>query len=570
MTRSPPTLAAVHRSSHAPSRPAAAPRANNELSFEVAPLSIGPTRPDARLWAIFATGLCLALLAVGRDRMMRDPGTLWHTVVGEDILTTGHITTTDRFSFTFGGKPWLAQQWLGECIMALIHRAAGLDGLLLAACAILAAIYASVATRLQRQGLPTFHAVFITLVVIAASSFHFMPRPHLATIAFTGLTFAILTDVEAGRASPRRLWLLPLIIAVWSNIHGGALGGVAMIGITCAGWIALTLVERCPGPASIATLVFLPIASAAATLINPFGPQLPKLWIDLMSMKSLPLIMVEHAPLQFASPEGIMIGLLGVGYVIACVKAHRAGLRATWVIPVVWFLLALSRIRHGPLFAITAAIALADILPLAIPALRNASEQLAKPCATASSSAITRCTLARQGGMAAASGGHALTPARNQRMLWPLVPALVIALIFTLQCLRIDVPLIGSNWARLSPQNWPVAATDVLREELKSPTANGRVFNALNFGGYLIYKLPDAKIYIDDRCELYGEAGLADYLDLMRNPARFDDVARAQDIQAALIRSKSRLADHLDKSPDWTRKHRDELAAVFVRNSNPR
>lgn len=492
--------------------------------------------------ALFATGMCFALLAVGRDRMMRDPGTLWHTVVGEDILTSGHITDTDRFSFTFGGKPWMAQQWLGEVAMALIHRAAGLDGLLLAACAILAATYASVAARFHRRGLPTFNAIFITLIVIAASSFHFMPRPHLATIAFTALTFAILVDVEAGRATARRLWLLPIIIAVWTNIHGGALGGVAMIGIVCGGWIPLALLQKRPAPASIFMLVSITILSAAATLANPFGWRLPQLWVDLMSMKSLPLIMVEHAPLQPASPEGIMILVLGAGYAIACFNARRAGLRVTWLVPIVWFLLGLSRIRHGPLFAITAAIALADIIPAALPRLSS-----------------------NVGGMAAVVGGHARADARSRRSPWFLVPTLTIATILALQYMRLELPLIGSGWARLGPANWPVAATDVLRDELKSPTANGRVFNALNFGGYLIYRLPEAKIYIDDRCELYGETGLSDYLDLMRNPARFDEVARQHDLRAAIIRSRSRLADHLVKSPEWTQRHQDEWAAVFIK-----
>ena len=515
----------------------------------------------ARLWALFATGMCLALLAVGRDRMMRDPGTLWHTVVGEDILTSGHITDTDRFSFTHAGKPWLAQQWLGECIMALVHRAAGLDGLLLMACAVLAATYASIATRLHRLGQPVFHAVFITLVIIAASSFHFMPRPHLATIAFTALTFAILVDVEAGRASARRLWLLPIIIAVWSNIHGGALGGVAMIGIVCGGWIALALTRRRTLPAPIARVALIVALSFAATLANPFGPRLPKLWIDLMSMKSLPGTIVEHAPLQPASFEGIMILVLGIAYAAACFRARKVGLRVTWAIPIVWFVLGLMRIRHAPLFAVTAAIALADILMrtglvtsvrIGYVKVRTEGDKLHRS--------------GGEGGMDAAFVGYDRRPSSRRLSPWHAAPIALIAVVFTLQANRIQFPLVGAGWARLSPANWPVSATEVLRDELKIPGANGRVFNVLNYGGYLIYKLPDARIYIDDRCELYEEAGLADYLDLMRNPARFDEVAQKFDISAALIRSRSRLADHLDKSPQWTRRHQDDLAAVYVRN----
>jgi len=53
----------------------------------------------------------------GREKMLRDPGTLWHTVVGEQVLRTGALPRTDSFSYTCQGQPWLAQQWLGECAM---------------------------------------------------------------------------------------------------------------------------------------------------------------------------------------------------------------------------------------------------------------------------------------------------------------------------------------------------------------------------------------------------------------------------------------------------------------------
>src|SRR5690606_12781926 len=46
-----------------------------------------------------------------------------------------------------------------------------------------------------------------------------------------------LCDVDAGRVKPIRLaWLVPLT-AIWTNIHGGVLAGVATLGLTVAGWI---------------------------------------------------------------------------------------------------------------------------------------------------------------------------------------------------------------------------------------------------------------------------------------------------------------------------------------------
>src|SRR5262245_24326703 len=138
---------------------------------------------DRRLRAIVFLVTWTALLWFGREKMMRDPGTLWHSVVGERMLETGSVVHTDWLSYTEAGRPWIAQQWLAECLMALIHRAAGLDGLLLAAATVIAWFFATLAARLARAGLPWPLVAVALMLVAGASSYHFMPRPHLATMA---------------------------------------------------------------------------------------------------------------------------------------------------------------------------------------------------------------------------------------------------------------------------------------------------------------------------------------------------------------------------------------------------
>src|SRR5437763_3401505 len=85
-------------------------------------------RPEIGLFL----GIWLVLMVGGRSRFFLDPGTFWHTVVGEQMLVTGHLIYDDTFSFTFAGQAWSPHQWLGECLMAALHRIGGLDSLLLA------------------------------------------------------------------------------------------------------------------------------------------------------------------------------------------------------------------------------------------------------------------------------------------------------------------------------------------------------------------------------------------------------------------------------------------------------
>src|SRR5262249_17515650 len=157
-------------------------------------------------------------------------------VVGERILASGELIHSDPFSFTFAGQPWIAQWWLGECALALLHRFGGLDTILLATATVLAGLYTCVAHPPLPPGLHPLPAVAPTLLAMGASAYHFHPRPHLINLVLLGWTFARLCDFEAGRIPLRSLfWLVPLFV-VWTNVHGGMLGGVGTLAVATAGW----------------------------------------------------------------------------------------------------------------------------------------------------------------------------------------------------------------------------------------------------------------------------------------------------------------------------------------------
>ena len=175
-------------------------------------------------------------MLAGRSRLFLDPGALWHIVVGERILSQQELPSADDFSCTFAGEPWIAQQWLGECVLALLHRVGGLDTVLLATATLLAGLYTWVGHRLLRAGMHPLIAVLVVALAVLASTYHFHPRPHLINLILLGWTFARLCDFEKGRASLGSLfWLIPLY-ALWTNIHGGMVGGVATIAAAAAGW----------------------------------------------------------------------------------------------------------------------------------------------------------------------------------------------------------------------------------------------------------------------------------------------------------------------------------------------
>ena len=196
--------------------------------------------------AVAFMAIWLALLAIGRTGMMRDPGTFWHTTTGEIFLKNGLIRH-DPYTFTFAGTEWMPHQWLGEVGMALAHRVGGFDTELLGAVTILAAAFALLTARLIGTGLHPVAVAALVMIGLAGAGSHFHVRPHVVTIAALAVTAVLLTDYDLGRIPFRRLlWLVPLLV-LWTNIHGGVLGGFGTVVIAVAGWIVFWLLGR-PSP----------------------------------------------------------------------------------------------------------------------------------------------------------------------------------------------------------------------------------------------------------------------------------------------------------------------------------
>src|SRR5271166_3823468 len=123
--------------------------------------------------------------------------------------------------------------------MSLIHRVGGFDALLMLMNAILAGLAAWIGKRFIDGGLHPFPAAGVVALGMATAGFHFYLRPHLATIVLTAVFMAWIVDFDRCHIGINRLvWLIPLCI-VWTNLHGGVLGGIAMLGIAALGWLIL-------------------------------------------------------------------------------------------------------------------------------------------------------------------------------------------------------------------------------------------------------------------------------------------------------------------------------------------
>ncbi len=119
----------------------------------------------------------------------------------------------------------------------------------------------------------------------------------------------------------------------------------------------------------------------------------------------------------------------------------------------------------------------------------------------------------------------------------------------------------------LDETRFPVAAVRAMR----ATGATTRVYNAFNFGGYLIYE--GVPVFVDGRAiTLYPEGFLLRFAAAYGSAAMFEQLAERYEVDTVLMPADSArarsLVVRLSGDPGWREVFRDEVAVVFVRASS--
>lgn len=491
-------------------------------------------------------GVWLVLL-VGGSRFLRDPGTFWHITTGEKILGEGFIAH-DPYTFTFEGTPWVPYQWLGEVAMALLHRVGGFDAVLVASTAVAAGLLAWLGTRFIRTGLHPVFALGVTLLAAAVMAHHFHARPLLFTMVGMAAVMLAVCKFEAGEVKLKQLpWFVPLFW-VWTNVHGGMLGGLTTLGLAGIGWAAWRVLGW-PSPLTSWKATFalagVGLACGLTAFASPYGADLPKTWMQIMNMPHLPELIVEHSRFDFSDPKGWTTLALAAVYLTLLAGVLPARPRVAWLVPLFWLAQAMLRVRHGSLFAVVSAVAILDLWPHT-----------------------------RYARWLAAKRPDVYTPTSGRdRAFWPVLLTAVLAVGLSVSCqwLGWDVPLVGRGTAKLDPTLWPTQLNaDITAHEPHQGEPN-RIFCEYIYGGYLIYHAPGYKVFVDDRCEVFGD----DWLMRFVKADSEGTTAAMADWQSQYGRFDFALTTSTDRdsgydwyfrtSPDWTVVRRTDTASLYKR-----
>lgn len=251
-----------------------------------------PNTTKSVLFGIMATGVLFLL--TGFHRLNHTD--LWgHLNFGRWIAEHGSLPTADPFAATQVNQPMLHSAWLSQLIGYEVQANFGNEGLALGHCILVAlmgvVLMVAVAKR-QTTGTVVWMAG-ILLFVLGLPILGTI-RPQLFGMLCAAVTLLACTKLITTR---RPLFWLPVLFALWANLHGSVLMGIAILGLFAVGMTYEIWKEAAGDFAKVKaderlSRVWLAVTIATvATFLNPHGP--------LLLLRTI--FFGEHAALQYIS-----------------------------------------------------------------------------------------------------------------------------------------------------------------------------------------------------------------------------------------------------------------------------
>jgi hypothetical protein len=252
-----------------------------------APERAGPELPVAWIGVAVVTAFAAVISAVAADAR-------WLAALGHAITARGGIPDGVPFADapTHG---WQNVPALAELIFGGLDSLAGARGLQFAQVACVAIACSLVAYDARRLGAGDRSAMIVLIAVIPAAFAAIVAiRAQMFSLALFPV-LAVILRAESRRPS-RLIWLIPPLLALWSNLHGAALTGLAVAG-------AYLLLERGRREPLVAGGVL--VASVAALCLTPALWHTPSYYSGVLGGEAARQGIGLWAPFSFSSGPDI-------------------------------------------------------------------------------------------------------------------------------------------------------------------------------------------------------------------------------------------------------------------------
>lgn len=471
-------------------------------------------------------------------RPITDNDLWWHLAAGKYMVENQKILESDPFSYTNYGRVWIDHEWLSQIIFFFVHEGFGAPGLVVLKSLIVVLAFCVLYLR-SRLHMGVLFSI-ITLYVAASLSWNaWLERPMIFTFLFISIILYLLDLYDKGATD--RLFLIPALMPLWANLHGGFILGIL---ITLIYSIAYLFAGE---KARSKKLFLISGISVAISAVNPYTYHLLLYPFQYSYQNVHSLFIQEWQSPTFHAISVYEIVLLGAILVFAKSRATNTHILLT----LAFAHFSLFAIRNISLFAmVVTPIVLAYTEKYLIRALGSSEPEF--------NMVVLKELIGKAG----------LRSEAKMSLLDRFLPVFLYVIVILAFLVPLFNYLLFGPAFDTSPRGFPENAVRYLLEQ----KPEGNLFNLYGWGGYVIWRAyPQYKVFIDGRADMYGDF-VYEYISVQRLGSNWREIFEKYGVRVVLMPVDQPLDVLLKEAPEWVEAYRDQTAVVYTlskRNTTP-
>ncbi|HUN60778.1 MAG TPA: hypothetical protein VMU53_02260 [Candidatus Sulfotelmatobacter sp.] len=480
------------------------------------------SRP-AQLAALIGLLSSIGVYSLREKFCVIDFDTWWHLKVGDWILQNAALPHTGILSRTAAQLPWVAYSWGYEVLLSLFYSWFGLVGIGILGTLLTISVAWAIYWMLRRLSQRFWPAFLLTGVVCAAFLFNGAPRPVFFSYILFCLVLALLFQSQrSARIQP--LYWLPLIFLFWANLHIQFIYGLFTVGmfavvhLTQQALAKLNFVPSYLLPSSLPSgrLLLILVACLAATFVGPnfYHPYLVVLAYTKAKFSYKVILELQPLPFRYFS-NFIELFLAAAGFYVVGWNKRIDPFKLALLVAA--SIVSFRTMRDAWFICFSAAACIADF-------------------------------------PAPADAPHRTDSWREMALVTAGVAILLL----------LAAPVVNFNARGLDraiSADYPVNAVNFLRHNGFS----GPLYNNLNWGGFLMWYLPELPVAVDGRNDLYGDQLDELFYNSQSAMASYKTDPYLDEAGLVILESKLPLAKILTIDPRFRLVYHDDIATVYAR-----
>ncbi|MFH1561514.1 MAG: hypothetical protein ABID04_02960 [Patescibacteria group bacterium] len=443
----------------------------------------------------------------------------WHLRYGQQIAQNQAVFKDNQIGFFLSDYQWVHSNSLHQLLCFLAYQYFGLGSLAIIGSAILTlTVFLLIKNRPWWWQLLATGIFILTALPVTGLGY----RSQLYTLLGVALVYAIL---EQWLKQKNWSLLLPPLFLLWANLHGGFVLGLGLVGLIACFQLINKQTKRGLGLLAILLVCFF------STLVNPFGW---KIYPEAYRHSWYPLnqLIAEWLP---PNPLGVFTILALIGLVVFLFLAQNSKkllanknklfYLTSWGVFILW---AFKARRNLPIFGISSIFLVWQLLPQKI-----AKYQI-------KNSFYLAC--------------------------FGLLSVVALSQLKNLNSLHQDWTTICQN----SQWTLPCQAVDFLKPQTQICQ---KIFNTYEWGGYLVWHLPDRKVFVDGRMPAWptqsGKSPYTIYLEILQTQPGFEASLDQFGADCLFIGTGTFLDLELKQNPNpkWREIFSDQVATIYQKQN---